>query len=375
MNVKTIVIILIAILCTAGELPAGAEAKAAQSLRKQFNMNPGEMLDIDLKAGGSIKISAWEQNQTLAAVTYNNSNPNDWKITFEKNDIGLSIESRALTSRPDNAVPSFDIKVPQRCNLEIRTVGGDVKIQGISGNISGKTMGGALSFSRLKGRLDFKTMGGDISLTDSSVDGKLKTMAGRVLFENVVGDIKGLSMAGNVIYKNVQSSTGEIGEKSVNISTMGGDINVGEAPNGANVSTMGGDIYIKSASKFIKAKTMGGNITVDSFDGEIKATTMAGDIRVKMAKSNLNAKDKRDVSLSSMSGNIILTVPRGLSLDIDLEIKWTPSGSCKYQITGDFDLKIEKSDRLRAKRKIGSGLYKIKIKTTNGNITLKEMTQ
>jgi DUF4097 and DUF4098 domain-containing protein YvlB len=83
-----------------------------------------------------------------------------------------------------------------------------------------------------------------------------------------------------------------------------------------------------------------------------------------------------------MGGNITLTVPGDLSMAIDLEIVYTETGHSSYNISSDFELKIEKTGdhdgmkenqkKIYAKAQIAGGKHKIKIKTINGNIYLKK---
>lgn len=352
-----------------------------EPMKKEFTVEPGKKLDINLRSGGSISISGWDKNQVAVTVNFKNGNGNDWDISFEKTTEGISIESRYTGGHHKRGgSTNFEINVPKRFDLELKTMGGGITIDHVEGEITGKTMGGGLELSHLKGSIDLKTMGGKISLTDSDIDGKVKTMGGRVLLENVVGDVSGSSMGGNVIYKNVKSRSGKSTGKVVNISTMGGAINVSDAAHGAKVHTMGGDIHIKSAKEFIKAKTMGGDITIDAIDGWVSSTTMGGDVTVTMTGDP--AKGKRDVNLTSMGGDITLTVPAGLSMDIDIEIEYTKKGDKDYKIISDFDIQQKHTDEwdkskgsprkyIYGKGKVKDGKHKIKIKTVNGNIVLK----
>ena len=77
-----------------------------------------------------------------------------------------------------------------------------------------------------------------------------------------------------------RSSISDAGSDSgaVNISKMGGGIDVQNAPHGANLSTMGGDIHVGDVASFAKVKTMGGSITIDHATGAVDATTMGGPI-------------------------------------------------------------------------------------------------
>ncbi len=382
MNVKNkIALIIMLILAAPGFLTLNYGYAAGTPMEKTFEVKPGQLLDIDLKSGGSISIKGWDKDLAAVKVNFKNGSAEDWKIDFDRNTNGLDIRSRYTYSHSGHhQTPSFEINVPSRFDIKIRTMGGKITLEGIDGNFSGKTMGGDLQLSRLKGQIDLKTMGGEIVLEDSDIDGKVKTMGGRVLLEDVVGDVKGSSMGGNVIYKNVKSRSGDSTGKVVHITTMGGAINVSDAPQGAKVTTMGGNIHIKSAAEFIKAKTMGGNIDVDAIDGTIKAVTMGGNIHVTMTGDP--AKGNREVTLSSMGGDIALYVPDGLSMDIQLELSFTKRSSKNYRIISDFDIKETRTDEwnsgkgsprkyIYGKGQTKDGKNKIKIKTINGNITLK----
>jgi DUF4097 and DUF4098 domain-containing protein YvlB len=199
------------------------------------------------------------------------------------------------------------------------------------------------------------------------------------LLENVVGDLDASSGGGNVIKKNVTDRWGESTGKEVHITNAGGDIRLTEAPAGADVRTGGGDIRIRSAGKFVKASTGGGNITLNSVDGWVKASTGAGEIRVEIT-GDPSASD-RDVTLITGLGDIELTVPKGMSMDVDIELGYTRRSRGNFKIVSDFDINEERTDEWDDRRgsprkyiygtgKFGSGKNKIKIRTTNGNVYL-----
>jgi len=154
---------------------------------------------------------------------------------------------------------------------------------------------------------------------------------------------------------------------------------VDSAPAGANVSTMGGDIRIRSAAVAVKAKTMGGDINLDAVDGGVRASTMGGDIVVKMIGDP--TRGNRDVDLSSMGGDIELTVPANLSMDFDIKLTYTKNSSRSYKIDSEFPIKTEQSNDwdysegtprkyIFGTGKTGSGKYRIKLETTNGDIRI-----
>lgn len=369
---KLFLFILLVLLVFIHSLPQGV-------IQREFKVTRGEKLEVNLKSGGAIEISGWEQDIVSIKAYLKGANLTENDLKFIKTDAGLTVESRGA-ERQGKAL-GLKIQAPIKFNLDLKTMGGGITIRHIDGKIEGRTMSGELTLTALKGEIDLKTMGGDIVLRDSNIDGRLKTMGGRVLFENVVGDIKGSSLGGNVIYKNVSFRSGESTGNVVHITTMGGSINVNEAPEGAKVHTMGGKIHIRSARKFVSARTMGGDIVIDDIDGWVNATTMGGDIKVVMTGDP--AKGERHAALSSMGGDVSLTVPKGLSLAVDIELVFTKDNQGKFKINSDFALKERISDKwdfdggipkktISAKAEIRGGKHRIKIKTINGNIYVKE---
>jgi DUF4097 and DUF4098 domain-containing protein YvlB len=368
-------------------LAAVAGAGDERTETREFPASPGETLTFDLDAGGSINIEAWDQSKV--SVTYEASGGDGERIRVEFDDRadGLKISSGFENRRRrESAYLEFDIKVPREFNVELKTNGGSLKIDGVTGTFSGKTMGGSLTLHDVHGDAELTTMGGAIALTNSDLDGYLKTYGGEVRFEDVVGDVKGSSMGGNVKYRNVVRTNGEIGfpselggvvvnGESVQISTMGGEIEVDEAPEGASLKTMGGDIRVTDAGRFVHATTMGGDVVLEAVDGWVKATTYGGDVEVTLVGSG------GDVEITSMSGEIVLTLPAGFSAEFDLELAYTKGSRQDYKIITDLNLQQRQKDEwdhghgsprkfINATGTVGGGQYKVKIKTVNGNITI-----
>ena len=330
-----------------------------------FATSKGKKLDIDLKTGGGIAIAGWDQDSVAVRGYREGRDGKEVLLEMEGTASGVSVTSHYRGSRNNrNAGVRLEISVPRRYDVHLETMGGGVAIENVEGRMTGKTMGGELALSGLKGKLDLLTMGGPITLRESDVDGNVKTMGG------------------NVTQRNITRRSGETRGTEVDISTMGGDINVDEAPLGASVSTMGGTIHVRSASRFVKAKTMGGKVLLDAVDGWIDATTMGGNVDATMTGNP--AEGKRSVSLSSMSGDITLAVPAGLSMDIDVELAYTEGHEGEYRITSDFPVKQEVSPEWErdngSPRKIihgtgavAGGKNRVWIKTVNGNVTIRKI--
>ncbi len=368
---------------------AALPAAAAAPVTREFKASSGGTLTLDLETGGSVSIAGTEGSSV--SVTYTLSCSPECAIEFDESGGGVGIRTSYERHRNDSQSDvSLDIRVPRSFDVTIDSKGGEISIDGVEGEFDGKTMGGALTLHGLKGVARLTTMGGAIRLTDSNVDGVLKTMGGEVTFENVEGDVQGRSMGGNVRYKNVRRRDGglaapnrlvegveDASPESVQISTMGGAIEIEDAPEGADLHTMGGTISVANARRFVRAKTMGGDVEIASVDGWVQATTMSGDIHVTVTGKG------GDVTLTSYSGDVVLDVPRGFGMDLDLEIAYTRNtghdytidapGGLRPTVTPDWD-RDHGSPRkyIRAKGAVGGGGNRVTIRTINGNIKIAE---
>lgn len=351
-----------------------ASLGAAGTFTREVPAQSGGLIEFDLDAGGSINIVGWSNESVWVSAEVSGRDADILDVTVEERGDGVFVRSKFnQRRRHKETYIEIDVKVPSVFDVKIDSDGGGIRIDGVEGRFSGKTMGGELELTNLKGELDLKTMGGAIKLTDSDVDGRVKTMGGEALVEDVFGDVEVTSMGGEVWHRRVTRSDGDSIGEQVHIDTMGGDINVSDAPFGAEVHTMGGDITIDSAREFVRAKTMGGDIRIEEADGRVKATTMAGDVWTLVMGGH-------DVELTSMFGQITLVMPEGADLDIDIELDYTKNSSRDYTISSDFPIEQSESEewdydhgspRKTIRGVARGGGNRIVIRTVNGNVYLK----
>lgn len=413
---KWIALVSATLLLTGIYQPSPAWAATDRMIDKSFPLAMGGKLEIDLDTGGAIEIIGWDKNEIAVRVEIGGEDADAVNVELEPGSELFRIHSELERRRHIEVDVAFTIRVPAKCDIRIDSNGGGVKIEGVEGKLSGKTLGGALELARVKGEIRLETMGGSASVVSSEADGEISTMGGEVVIRDVKGDLKGSTMGGQVTYENVtgrsaasddeemhvstmggdikiagtdrkvsaQTMGGDIDvgkAEEVSVTTMGGDIDVGDAPAGAKVTTMGGDITVTSAGVYVKAKTMGGDIEIGSVDGKIIATTMGGDVTAKMVGDP--KKGDRGVDVSSMGGDIEITVPAGLSMKFDIEIEYTKKHKDKVKITSDFPMNVEETPEwerhhgslrkfIYGTGSVGGGEHLVKIKTINGNITLRK---
>ena len=385
-------------LLTAFLVPA---VLADDIIKREYEISKGGNLILETEIGGDIYVKGWEEDKVIVKAEVIDVDDDAYELYFDQSSSRLKIEvdKKRNWRKRDSGKIDFFIKVPAEFNIEIETTGGPVTIEDIKGDVGGQTAGGSLEFSgiegninfqtmggsieakRINGQLNLKTMGGSVTVLDSKVDGKVSTMGGSIRIEDVDGDLDGSTMGGSVTYRNVTGRSSTSPQKPLHITTMGGSIQVDEAPGGAELDTKGGSIEVNKAGNYVKAETMGGSIIIREIDGWVDATTMGGSVEVNMVGDP--DKGNRDVYLSSKGGDIELTVPRGLSMDFDIELAITRDAREDYDIYSDFDLDKKKTGKWESfwgsKRKYiyGTGEHeggknKIRIATINGDVIIRD---
>ncbi len=351
-----------------------------RKLDEVFDVTPGQKLTLNIKMGGDVDIAGWEKEQVSVKVMIKGDDADEVIVDFDKSSKGVEITAEYPDDGSYDADASFKIMVPSRFDVDFTTMGGDADLSNVTGKLEGTTMGGNVSLKKLGGNLEITTMGGDIKLEESDVDGFVKTMGGHVNVENVKGNVSARSMGGDIIQKNVTRRDGDSIGEEVSVSTMGGDLVIDEAHNGAKLETMGGDISANFISRFFEGKTMGGDIKVKAVDGWINATTMGGKIEVKMVGNP--DEGERHVYLKSMGGDVTLSVPEGLSMELDLDITYDSRHEDDVEIVSDFEFAESRKDysddddhpkkHLLGTGSINGGKNRIKIKTVNSKIYLRK---
>ena len=88
---------------------------------------------------------------------------------------------------------SLDVRarlwVPRRYSLVLRASGGDVRIDGITGDVSLKTSGGDASLTRTVGPIDLSSSGGNLEIVHVDGDVRVKTSGGNLTLRDVFGDV------------------------------------------------------------------------------------------------------------------------------------------------------------------------------------------
>lgn len=230
----------------------------------------------------------------------------------------------------------FDIIVPQRYNVDLKTSGDDISVVNLQGDVNAQTSGARLQLENITGSIDGHTSGGNIELNGFDGDTVLRTSGGNIKVQTGRGDVTAKTSGGNLHCAEV---TGAIIGK-----TTGGNITLTRCKGGADVKTAGGSINLEN-------------------DGPVQAKVTGGSIRSHM--------------LGQLQGNSVLETTGGsidvlLIPDIAVEIDAKGLGGTVHT---EFPVTVEVAGVVKPGQlqgTINGGGPLLKLRGLGGNVTLKQ---
>lgn len=377
-------------LCGLAALAPFAQARG--EFEKEFEVDPGQKIELDMKEGGSLEVVGWDEKRVKVLCTTHRIDIEDWDIEVDETRHGLRLRARIKDRSIRSHSFHVHLMVPREFDISTRSGGGEISITGVSGTFEGKTGGGGITLRNVSGKARLTTGGGWIEIVDSDLNGKVSSGGGGGVLRNVTGNVRASSGGGAVRYENVRNVDGDlrgpgrmtsedITEGTLIHKSAGGGIHLDEAPDGAIVQTGGGDIRIEEASRIVIAKTGGGDIEIEIDDGKVEAVTGAGDIEV-IVEDGLG-RDAEGIDLKTGHGEIDLILPADASVRFDLDLAYTRNSSRGYDIESDFDLEIERTTEWETRHgsprkhiygsaSINGGKHLVTIRCVNGDINIEK---
>jgi len=357
------------------------------SVTREIAVASGGTVDLDLRTGAGITITSWDQPRLRMRATLSGPDWRETRLTLEPNGSGARITTRHEgRSRSHSTSHRIELTVPRRFNVRIASAGGGLDIRNVEGEFTGTTGGGEILIDRARGRASLSTGGGPVTVTRSTLSGSVGTGGGPVLLQEIEGGLRGHSGSGNVIYgeKGVSYSeadrdgTRRASDGRLIVRKAGGKVNLAEAPNGASVTTGGGAITIGRSVGDVVARTGGGAITIGPVSGRAEAHTGAGDVTITIGR-----EDAGEVHVTSGKGTVTLIVPKGLSANLELETAYTNNRQSATRIESDWPLSISETRDwdgrdgtprryVRARQEVGGGGRRIRVRTVNGDIVIRQ---
>jgi hypothetical protein len=226
-------------------LALGVCARADSRIEKKLKLEPGGKFFLE-SSGGDVIVKGGAASGAQVVITANRSDLEDlFEFSFDEEAGGVRIVARrrGIMHWPNHLNMRFEVQVPTRTRLELRTGGGDIRVTHLEGDAELHTSGGDVEVSELKGNLEARTSGGDIRVRQLTGDVDVGTAGGDVRAEDASG--------------------------RVDAHTSGGDIEVSLArgnSRGGQIETSGGTIRVAldpSANLNLDASASGGDLTTD----------------------------------------------------------------------------------------------------------------
>jgi hypothetical protein len=263
-------------------LMTSAAYAAENPVHRSFNVAPGGTLILDTDVG-DIRVVPGGSGVTVDLTQHTNVSKRHLEVTFDQQQNDVTVRARLEpTSRwfnwsDDEA--KFVVTIPARYNVRVKTSGGGITLGRIDGQINADTSGGDVSLDGGTGNIDLRTSGGGIRIGDAGGSVTAKTSGGSIEIRRVAGDLIAR--------------------------TSGGGITIGEASGTVDAQTSGGSIKAQLARQphaDSKLSTSGGGITISiapNVSVDVDARTSGGDVDTDVPVTLLGTQDD-----SSLQGKI-----------------------------------------------------------------------
>lgn len=266
-----------------------------REIRKTFDVRAGGELTLDADRGSiSVRTHRAERidvRLTLRADTRSKSRAeeifDDFEVDFRPSGANLEIESKYDGPRgvfgwfgnSGNLQAKWEIVVPERYTLDLRTSGGSIEVEDLNGDVEARTSGGSLKFGRVGGQVTGRTSGGSITIDETAGQVDVSSSGGSVRIDRARGPVRARTSGGSITVNEVFGSIDAV--------TSGGSIRAAISAQPASdcrLSTSGGNVSVELAPAIavdLDARSSGGSVTTDlpvTIRGEMGRNRLSGTI-------------------------------------------------------------------------------------------------
>lgn len=359
---------------------SGMTQAAGSEIKKNFNVKPGGLLDVD-GVRGSVRIETWKKSEVSIVVR-----------TRERGSQQLSERNVHLEKQRNTIVIGggkgqsdmnleYNIRVPDAFDIEIDSKGGSVEIgDTLEGRIEVDSSGGSILIGDVDGSVNVATSGGSISVGSVTGESIMDTAGGSIDLAQGGTRVNADTSGGSI---TIGPSAGE-----VVVDTSGGSISVAYAKGDVTADTSGGSITLMGSDGDVNADTAGGSIHISDVKGSIVADTNGGGIKIRGAQGSVSADTNvgnislefiepkpvkgTSIELSTNYGSINLALPSAIEANLSVEVNNSRRGD--NEIDSEFPLTIERRARnIEATGAINGGGHKISLDTGYGNVQIRKL--
>ncbi|MGZ5537588.1 MAG: hypothetical protein ACXWG0_03580, partial [Chthoniobacterales bacterium] len=194
-----------------------AFAYSEENLSEQFDVKPGGNLVVDV-AFGSIDV-AGAANDKVSIEAHRKIETSDQAkekqylaevpivITNENNTVTVRARRTEKDSWSWNCTDNmnmdarYTVHVPKNFNLDLKSGGGGISANDVTGTTKVSTGGGKLKLAQLRGPLEAKTSGGSIRLNDCQGALNVSTSGGEIKAETGSGSLDARTSGGSIVVR------------------------------------------------------------------------------------------------------------------------------------------------------------------------------
>ncbi len=320
---------ILGVALTLAALTAFAESE--DKITKSFKVQPGDQLVVAVDRG-SIDVKTTDGESVDIEVT-RKAGGNDAKaekilkdhvVTTTQNGNKVEIKAEYKGEKSSgwfgkglDLRVKYVITIPRKFDVDLKTAGGSIKVEELTGKVQAHTSGGSLNFAKIDGPLSAHTSGGSITAAGCKGKAELKTSGGSLHLGNMEGDV--------------------------------------------DARTSGGSIHAEKLNGKAILKTSGGSIQVSEITGQIDAGTSGGGIT-----ASLLAQPTGDCTFKSSGGGITVALGEKVAVDIDAH---TSGG----RVSSDFPVAAViqgEQKRTEIRGKVNGGGPLITAHTSGGSVRL-----
>jgi len=224
--------------------------------------------------------------------------------------------------------------------LEARSGGGGISVDGIRGSAEMRTGGGDIQVGSVGGALRCFSGGGAIRVQNAGGESWLETAGGEISVHQAMAAVHTSAAGGNIRIDQVSGP--------VFASTSGGLIQVDQADGAVTAESSGGAIQVNGA-KGVQCDSAGGAIRLRSVAGMLHASTNAGSIWAEL----LGGHPLQDSMLSTRAGDITVFIPSNLPVTV---VARNGSEGTLGRIVSDFpEIRVRSASRVQGAPVVAEG--------------------
>lgn len=186
-------------------------------LVREFTLDGAGILKT-FTLSGNIEVQTYASNKVRVelyvergyAIWSQSRNLDNYRINVLQrgNEVVASVEERKRSGGlfGDKISFNFKIYVPEHMSSELRTLGGNIQLRGLTGDQMAKTSGGNIILHDLKGKIGAYTTGGRIEIRNNSGTIFAQTEGGDITADRAEGELRLRTAGGNITSEHISGS-------------------------------------------------------------------------------------------------------------------------------------------------------------------------